>query len=137
MATPHVAGAAALLKQLHPNWKPAQIKSALMTTATEDVYLDTAKTTPAGVLDRGAGRIDLTKAGSPGLTLDHAEPQRAATSRRARGRSSRSPPPTSAAPTVDVDGDRARPATPRRLLDHAGGSSSLSVPAQPHARRSR
>ena len=70
MATPHVAGSAALLKQLHPTWTPAQIKSALMTTATENVWTTTAKTTFAGVLDRGAGRIDLTKAGTPGLTLD-------------------------------------------------------------------
>lgn len=70
MATPHVAGSAALLKQLHPTWTPAQIKSALMTTATENVWSTTAKTTFAGVLDRGAGRIDLTKAGTPGLTLD-------------------------------------------------------------------
>jgi hypothetical protein len=70
MATPHVAGSAALLKQLHPDWTPEQIKSALMTTATENVWTNTAKTIFAGVLDRGAGRIDLTKAGSPGLTLD-------------------------------------------------------------------
>jgi subtilisin family serine protease len=70
MATPHVAGSAALLKQLHPTWTPAQIKSALMTTATENVWTTAAKTTFAGVLDRGAGRIDLTKAGTPGLTLD-------------------------------------------------------------------
>lgn len=70
MATPHVAGAAALMKQLHPTWTPTQIKSALMTTATENVYLNTTQTIKAGVLDRGAGRIDLTKAGNPGLTLD-------------------------------------------------------------------
>jgi subtilisin family serine protease len=70
MAAPHVAGSAALLKQLHPNWTPAQVKSALMSTATEDVWLDTNQTQRAGVLDRGAGRIDLTKAGTPGLTLD-------------------------------------------------------------------
>jgi hypothetical protein len=42
-----------------------------MTTATEGVFTTTARTTKAGVLDRGAGRIDLTKAGSPGLVLDH------------------------------------------------------------------
>jgi subtilisin family serine protease len=71
MATPHVAGSAALLVQLHPNWMPAQVRSALMTTATEDVWTNTAKTIFAGVLDRGAGRIDLTKAGNPGITLDH------------------------------------------------------------------
>jgi len=70
MATPHVAGAAALLLQLHPRWSPAQVKSALMNTATEDVFLNTTATARAGVLDRGAGRIDLTKAGDPGLTLN-------------------------------------------------------------------
>ena len=70
MATPHVAGAAALLLQKHPWWTPAMIKSALMTTATEEVFTTTARTTRAGVLDRGAGRIDLTQAGDPGLMVD-------------------------------------------------------------------
>ena len=70
MATPHVAGSAALLKQFHPDWTPAQVKSALMSTATENVWTNTNQTVLAGVLDRGAGRIDLTKAGTPGLTLD-------------------------------------------------------------------
>jgi subtilisin family serine protease len=70
MATPHVAGAAALLLQLHPWWTPAMVKSALMSTATEDVFTTTARTTRAGVLDRGAGRIDLTQAPSPGLVFD-------------------------------------------------------------------
>jgi minor extracellular serine protease Vpr len=70
MATPHVAGAAALLLQKHPWWSPRMVKSALMTTATEQVFTTTARTTLAGVLDRGAGRIDLTKAGDPGLILN-------------------------------------------------------------------
>ncbi|MGH8899720.1 MAG: S8 family serine peptidase [Egibacteraceae bacterium] len=70
MATPHVAGAAALLRQLHPDWTPAQVKSALMSTASEQVFLDPARTQPAEVLDRGAGRIDLAKAAKPGLTFD-------------------------------------------------------------------
>jgi subtilisin family serine protease len=70
MATPHVAGAAALLLQLHPWWTPAMVKSALMTTATEEVFINPAKTQRAGVLDRGAGRIDLAQAGNPGLVVD-------------------------------------------------------------------
>jgi subtilisin family serine protease len=69
MAAPHVAGSAALLLQRHPRWTPEQVKSALMNTATEDVFLNTTRTARAGVLDRGAGRIDLAKAANPGLSL--------------------------------------------------------------------
>lgn len=62
MATPHVAGAAALLKQQHPEWTPAQLKSALATTAkpTEGV----------SAFDQGAGRIDVAKAIEQVLTGD-------------------------------------------------------------------
>jgi len=69
MAAPHVAGAAALLKQMHPDWTNDQIKSALMSTSETEIWLDDDQTVPASVLDMGAGRIDLGKAGDPGLTF--------------------------------------------------------------------
>ena len=71
MASPHVAGAAALLRQIHPTWSNAYIKSALMSTSKyTDIYLDEARTIPAQPLDIGAGRLDLTHAADPGVILD-------------------------------------------------------------------
>ena len=68
MSAPVDAGAALLLKSLHSSWTPGQIKSALMTTATTKVVKEDG-TTPADAFDFGAGRIDLTQAGHPGLTI--------------------------------------------------------------------
>ena len=73
MSSPHIAGSAILLKALHPDWTPGQIKSALMTTATTDVVKEDL-TTPADPFDMGAGRVDLNVAGNPGLTFDAAPP---------------------------------------------------------------
>lgn len=69
MASPHVAGAAALLSQLHPTWTPGQIKSALMTTAKTSVVKEDG-VTPATPFDDGSGRIDLARVGNPGITFD-------------------------------------------------------------------
>jgi subtilisin family serine protease len=69
MSTPHVAGVAALLKQAHPDWAPAEIKSALMTTAYQDVD-DEDGVTPANPFDFGSGHIDANKANDPGLVYD-------------------------------------------------------------------
>ncbi|TDD62673.1 serine protease [Kribbella antibiotica] len=69
MSSPHVAGAAALLFALHPSWTPGQVKSALETTGKTTVKKPD-RTTQADPFDYGGGRIDLTKAGDPGLTLD-------------------------------------------------------------------
>lgn len=68
MAGPHVAGAAALLRGLHPEWTNEQIKSALMSTSK---YMDIHNFdgTPAQPLDMGAGRLDLTHASDPGVFL--------------------------------------------------------------------
>jgi hypothetical protein len=69
MASPHIAGSAILLRALHPDWTPGQVKSALMTTAVTDLVKQDL-TTPADPFDIGAGRVDLTVAGNPGVTLD-------------------------------------------------------------------
>jgi subtilisin family serine protease len=69
MASPEVAGAAALLKQLQPEWSPAAIKSALMTSARSDVVAEDGRT-PAGPLDVGSGRVDPNRAAVPGLVVD-------------------------------------------------------------------
>ena len=65
MAAPHVTGAAALMKQAHPNWTPAQIRSALMSSAAEPASLGDDPTV------RGAGRLDLTRPDKAALTFDH------------------------------------------------------------------
>ncbi|SDW97875.1 Serine protease, subtilisin family [Marininema mesophilum] len=59
MATPHVAGAAALVKQAHPDWNVREIKAALANTATT-LHDDKGKVYPAYV--QGSGRIDIPKA---------------------------------------------------------------------------
>ena len=64
MASPHVAGAAALLKQAHPTWTVAQIKSALMLTG-DPVYTSAQRSVETTPMTSGGGRIDLARATSP------------------------------------------------------------------------
>ncbi|GAA2589554.1 S8 family serine peptidase [Actinomadura fulvescens] len=54
MATPHVAGAAAILAQQHPGWNGERIKATLMAAAKE--------LPGVGVYTQGAGRVDVAKA---------------------------------------------------------------------------
>jgi subtilisin family serine protease len=70
MSSPHVAGSAALVAALHPDWTPGQIKSALETTARTTGVTKSDGVVPADPFDVGGGRVDLTKAGDPGLTFD-------------------------------------------------------------------
>ena len=69
MSSPHIAGSAILLAALHPTWTPGQIKSALMTTATDNVVKQDG-TTPADPFDLGAGRVGSGPPDHPGLTFD-------------------------------------------------------------------
>ncbi|WP_162564190.1 MULTISPECIES: S8 family serine peptidase [Microbacterium] len=68
MSAPHVAGLAALLADLHPDWSPMMIKSALMTTGTD--VLDADPTDPAVLYGQGAGHVAPSSAVDPGLVYD-------------------------------------------------------------------
>ncbi len=69
MAAPHNAGAMALLRELHPDWSPNEVFSALMTTAVTDLVVND-NGTPANPFDRGAGRIDVFHAAMAGLVMN-------------------------------------------------------------------
>lgn len=60
MAAPHVGGAAALIKQAHPGWTPAQVKQALMNTA--QLLTDPTTGLPFSPRLQGAGRINVFNA---------------------------------------------------------------------------
>jgi subtilisin family serine protease len=68
MSAPHVAGVAALLKQLHPTWSPMMVKSALMTSAYD--VLDGPNTNPLVIFRQGAGHIKPNSAADPGLVYN-------------------------------------------------------------------
>lgn len=68
MAAPHGSGSAALLMDLHPDWSPAAVKSAIATTAFQGVT-DTDGT-PADPFDIGSGRINLSTAAFAGFVME-------------------------------------------------------------------
>jgi len=82
MAAPHIAGIAALVKQKHPNWSPAAIKSALMTTSTtmdragrplkaqQFSETEVMKLVSATPFDYGSGHVNPRAALDPGLIFD-------------------------------------------------------------------
>ncbi|TDD45887.1 peptidase S8 [Kribbella antibiotica] len=64
MATPHVAGVAALVAQANPSWKAGQLKARLISTADPQ---------QAGVSEEGAGRVDADQATAADVSVDSAE----------------------------------------------------------------
>ncbi len=79
MSGPHTAGAATLLRALHPAWTPDEVRSALVTTAFNSPPGDGAEahgllkedsTTGADPFDVGGGRVELRRAARAGLVLE-------------------------------------------------------------------
>ncbi|KAL3497577.1 hypothetical protein ACH5RR_040309 [Cinchona calisaya] len=74
MSCPHLSGVAALLKSAHPDWSPAAIKSAMMTT-TDLVNLaknpiEDQRQLPADIFATGSGHVNPSRANNPGLIYD-------------------------------------------------------------------
>uniref|UniRef100_A0A7N0U150 Uncharacterized protein n=1 Tax=Kalanchoe fedtschenkoi TaxID=63787 RepID=A0A7N0U150_KALFE len=74
MACPHLSGIAALLKSSHPDWTPAAIRSAIMTSADTlnlgKKPIPDQTLTPADLFATGAGHVNPSKANDPGLIYD-------------------------------------------------------------------
>ena len=63
MASPHVAGIGALVRQAHPDWTVEEVKAAVMTTAGADVFSQDGQQGPIHAPNRvGAGRVDAKAA---------------------------------------------------------------------------
>ncbi|OQX02109.1 MAG: hypothetical protein BWK80_58640, partial [Desulfobacteraceae bacterium IS3] len=80
MSSPIIAGLAALLGSLHPDWTPSQIQSALMTTALSQNQKARGMDgdIPASPFDAGSGRADVSRAARAGFVMDETSEQFAA-----------------------------------------------------------
>uniref|UniRef100_A0A0D3F3F4 Subtilisin-like protease n=1 Tax=Oryza barthii TaxID=65489 RepID=A0A0D3F3F4_9ORYZ len=76
MACPHVSAVVALLKMVHPDWSPAMIKSAIVTTASVTdrfgipIQAEGVPRKVADPFDFGGGHIEPDRAVDPGLVYD-------------------------------------------------------------------
>jgi subtilisin family serine protease len=111
MAAPHVTGAAALVLQLHPDWRPQQLKSALISTAGA-AWSNTARTQEAPVTLGGGGLVDLPRAANPGVLTQ---------------------PASLSFQDLDVNGGRDSKALLVRVTDAGGGAGTWDVQLVPQS----
>ncbi|GAB3941228.1 S8 family serine peptidase [Kribbella albertanoniae] len=121
MATPHVAGAAALLAQQHPDWKADQLKNALVSTAKTQA--------DQTAYQQGAGRVDLTRAVAQqvyasGVADFGLQTTTASTNRTITYRNDSAAPITLALSTAVTNLDDGKPET-----DALGLPATVTVPA--------
>jgi subtilisin family serine protease len=141
MATPHLAGMAAVVRQAHPRWQPWQVRSAVVNTARQGVLKQglAPATTETDVQVVGAGLADLDAAVrarvavAPVSTSFGAVPAGATTPvvhpvklTNLTGRSLRLP--------LSVRGDRAFSVSPSTVRLAAGGSQVVAVTYDPGVR---
>lgn len=70
MSSPHVTGAAALLRALYPDWSTTAVRSALMLTARTEGIRKEDGSTAADPFDRGSGHVDVSRAANAGFVLE-------------------------------------------------------------------
>lgn len=146
MAAPQVAGAMALLRQLHPGWSVEELKALVMNTATPEVWVNPGQSGPRhGAARAGAGRLDVSAAtegkilayldsptapgrvgvsfGSPEVVVRHRETRRVRVVNRGDVATNLT---VSYAPIVDQPGVEIAPSPPA-LTVPANSSATLEV----------
>lgn len=72
MSGPHVSGSAVLLRAVHPDWTPMQVRSAMNLTSKIEGLIR-ADGSLVDAWDLGSGRVDLTRAALTGIVLDETD----------------------------------------------------------------
>ncbi|MCB0002092.1 MAG: S8 family serine peptidase [Anaerolineae bacterium] len=70
MSSPHTAGAAALLSGLYPDWTPAEVKAAMMSTGKVAGVYKEDYVTQADPFDMGGGRVQVDQGAQSGLLFN-------------------------------------------------------------------